>query len=112
MNAERWQEKQVLTGDDLSDYIVVTHMEALAMKARLVRIGNSRGVRLPKPLIEEAGLSDAVELLVRDGAIVIASAQLPRSSWALAAKRLRQRGKDRLLDPPSTTRFDEEEWEW
>ena len=33
------------------------------MKARLVRIGNSRGVRLPKPLIEEAGLEDDVELL-------------------------------------------------
>ncbi len=41
------------------------------MKARLVRIGNSRGVRLPKPLIEEAGLSDEVELQVRDGSVVI-----------------------------------------
>ncbi len=30
--------------------------------ARLVQIGNSRGVRIPKPLIEEAGLTDEVEL--------------------------------------------------
>ncbi len=82
------------------------------MKARLVRIGNSRGVRLPKPLIEEAGLEDDVELVVRDGAIVIASARRPRTGWAVAAKRLRQRGKDRLLDPPVSTHFDEEEWEW
>lgn len=82
------------------------------MKARLVRIGNSRGVRLPKPLIEEAGLHDEVEPLVRKGTIVITSAQRPRTGWAAAAKRLRQRDKDNLLDPPVATRFDEEEWQW
>ena len=43
------------------------------MKTRLVRIGNSRGVRIPKPLIEQAGLTDEVEMGVRDGAIVIAA---------------------------------------
>jgi antitoxin MazE len=101
-----------LTAEVLRDYNVITHIEALGMKARLVRIGNSRGIRLPKPLIEEASLGDEVELLVRDGAIVIASTQRPRSGWAVAAKHLRQRNKDLLLDPPSTTRFDEEEWEW
>ena len=41
------------------------------MKARLVRIGNSRGVRLPKPLIEEAGLTEDVELQVQEGQIII-----------------------------------------
>lgn len=82
------------------------------MKARLVRIGNSRGVRLPKPLIEEAGLEDEVELLVREGAIVIASTRRPRTGWAAAAKRMRGRGEDGLLDPPVATRFGEEEWKW
>lgn len=82
------------------------------MKTRLVRIGNSRGVRLPKPLIEEAGLTEVVELCVRKGAIVIARAAAPRSGWAEAAKRLRQRDEDRLLDPPTPSHFDEKEWEW
>ena len=77
------------------------------MKTRLVRIGNSRGVRLPKPLIEEAGLGEEVELRVRQGAIVIAQAASPRSGWAEAARRLRRRGEDVLLDPPTPTRFDE-----
>ncbi len=86
--------------------------EELRMRARLVRIGNSRGVRLPKPLIEEAGLGEEVEILVRDGTIVIASAQQPRTGWAAAAKRLRERDQDRLLDPPASTRFDREEWKW
>jgi antitoxin MazE len=82
------------------------------MKTRLVRIGNSRGVRLPKAIIVQAGLTDQVELAVRDGAIVIASATSARSGWADAARQMRQRDDDRLLDPPVPTRFDEKEWEW
>ena len=82
------------------------------MKARIVRIGNSRGVRLPKPLIAEAGLPDEVELRARNGAIIISPASRPRIGWAEAAKRARRRNDDRLLDPPTPTRFDEQEWEW
>jgi antitoxin MazE len=82
------------------------------MKARLIRIGNSRGLRLPKPLIEQAGLEDEVELCVHDGVIEISSSKSPRTGWATAAKRLRNGDPDRLLDPSTPTRFDEEEWEW
>jgi len=80
------------------------------MKTRLISIGNSRGVRLPKPLIEEAGLSDEVEIRVRAGAIVIAAAPQPRAGWAEAAQRLSTRGEEEVLEAP--THFDEEEWEW
>jgi antitoxin MazE len=82
------------------------------MKTRLIRIGNSRGVRLPKPLIAEAGLTDEVELRVQDGAIVIEPATTNRSGWADAAKLVHERGEDRLLDPPVSTDFDEKDWEW
>ena len=81
------------------------------MKTRLVRIGNSRGVRLPKAIIAQAGLTDEVELDVRDGAVVIASATSARSGWADAARQMRQRDEDRLLDAPTPTRFDEKEWQ-
>ena len=82
------------------------------MKARLVNIGNSRGVRLPKPLIEQAGLVDAVELDVRDGVIVIAPARQTREGWADAAARLAADPPHGLLDQPTPTRFDEDEWQW
>ena len=82
------------------------------MKTHLIRVGNSRGVRLPKPLIEEAGLTDAVELRVRDGAIVIARVARARSGWAEAAQRMRERGEDGLLNPSTPTHFDEREWKW
>lgn len=82
------------------------------MRARLVRIGNSRGVRLPKPVIEEAGLSEEVEIRVRAGTVVITSVAEPRAGWSDAARRLHESGEDRLIDQPTPTRFDEEEWEW
>jgi antitoxin MazE len=82
------------------------------MKTRIVRIGNSRGVRLPKPLIEQAGLPDEVELEVRGSTIVIVAQQAPRSGWSEAARKLRAAEGDLLLDAPTPTRFDEAEWQW
>ena len=82
------------------------------MKTRLIRIGSSRGVRLPKPLIEESGLPEEVELRVRNGAILIAPRSAPRAGWAEAAQRLREREEDRLLEPPTPTHFDETDWQW
>ena len=78
------------------------------MKTRLVSMGNSRGVRIPKPLIEQAGIVDEVELVVRNGAIVIAASRAPRAGWAEAAAEL----SEGLLDPDLPTRFDEDEWRW
>lgn len=80
-------------------------------KARLVRIGNSRGVRLPKPLIEQVGLSDEVVLEVQDGAIIIRPVRGPRRGWSEAAVELAATGSG-LLDPPAPTAFDDEEWSW
>ncbi len=82
------------------------------MKSRLIRIGNSRGVRLPKPLIEEAGLDEEVEVQIRGNTLVITSLRQPRAGWAEAAQAKRERGEDLLLDGPADTRFDDEEWRW
>ncbi|MFM7141138.1 MAG: AbrB/MazE/SpoVT family DNA-binding domain-containing protein [Alphaproteobacteria bacterium] len=82
------------------------------VKTRLVRMGNSKGVRLPKPLIEQAGLADEVELEIRGATIVIRARHAVREGWAEASRDLRGDGGDRLLDPVTPTRFDETEWEW
>jgi antitoxin MazE len=82
------------------------------MRARIVRIGNSRGVRLPKPLIEEAGLPEEVEIQARDGTIIITAAARTRAGWHEAAQLLRRRKEDALGDGSARTRFDETEWKW
>jgi len=82
------------------------------MKTKLVQIGNSRGIRLPKPLILQAGLGDDVDLQVQDNRIVISSVRHTRTGWADAARQAAVRGEDALLDPVTSTRFDDEDWEW
>jgi antitoxin MazE len=82
------------------------------MKARLIRIGNSRGVRLPKPIIEGAGLHEDVEIHVRGNTVVIGPRKRARVGWAEAARQMREAGDDKLIDPPDRTRFDEQEWRW
>ncbi len=82
------------------------------MKSRLVRMGNSRGVRLPKPVIDQAGLTEEVDLELRGNTILIAARPARRRGWAEAARKLRAEGGDRLLDSPIPTQFDENEWHW
>jgi antitoxin MazE len=79
------------------------------VKARLVKIGNSRGVRLAKPLLEVAGLTDEVEIHAAPGLLTIRPAAHPRAGWAESASAFEPEG---LLDELTTTSFDEEEWTW
>lgn len=88
-----------------STYIVST------MKAQLVRIGNSRGVRLPKAVIDQADLEDVVELEVEDGRVIISASRSPRAGWERAARELAAASRG-LFDPATPTRFDEAEWRW
>ena len=82
------------------------------MKTKIIRIGNSRGVRIPKPLLEQAGLENEVLLRVVDDGIVIESADKPRAGWGDAARTLHERREDGLLDDMIPTEFDESEWVW
>jgi len=82
------------------------------MKTKIIRIGNSRGIRIPKPLLEEAGLEEEVTLRVVDGALVIAAEREPRDGWEAAAVLAHERRDDDLLDDVVPTTFDSREWEW
>jgi len=67
---------------------------------------------LPKVLLEEAQLAGEVELEAEPGRIVIRGGNRPRTGWVAAARRMRSRGEDKLLDSTIMTRFDEEEWKF
>ena len=84
------------------------------MKTRIVRIGNSQGIRIPKPLLEQTGLSGEVEITAEDDSLIIRPAARARAGWDATFKEMAARGDDALLDGdlPSLTHWDEEEWEW
>ncbi len=84
------------------------------MRTRIIKIGNSKGIRIPKPLLAQTGLGEDVELEVQDDRIVIKSILAPRQGWEKAFRAMAERGHDRLLDEGLTgkTSWDEEEWDW
>ena len=83
------------------------------MKARIVKIGNSQGIRIPKPLIQQTGLTGNVEISVEENRLVIGPATRPRSGWAEAFKSMAQVGDDKLIDGDVVpTRWEEDEWKW
>jgi antitoxin MazE len=87
---------------------------SIAVHTRIVRIGNSQGVRIPKPLLEQAGISDQVELEVADGRISIRPARRARAGWEKRFAAMAAAGDDRLIDEVrwGSTVWDEGEWEW
>jgi len=86
----------------------------IVAKTRIVRIGNSQGVRIPKLLLDELNLGEDVELTVEENKIVIRSALPTRYGWEEMFRALAEYDDDILLDGDilETTTWDEEEWEW
>lgn len=82
------------------------------MKTKIIRIGNSRGIRIPKPVLEQAGLHDEVELEIEEGGLRITAAARVRNGWSEAAQLMSRRGEDGLLEMETQTDFDVAEWTW
>jgi len=84
------------------------------MKTRVVRVGNSHGHRIPKPLLEQTGLRGEVEISAQDDSLIIRPARRPREGWAAAFREMARRGDDAVLDDavPSLSSWDEDDWEW
>lgn len=84
----------------------------MATKTRIVRIGNSQGIRVPRALLEQAELPEEVELQAQPGRLVVRAARRPRAGWADAARTMHERGEDALIDELAPTRFEQDEWTW
>ncbi len=81
------------------------------MRASIIRIGNSRGLRLPKTVIEQCGFEDEVEIEVRDNEVIIRPVKRPRQNWEEAFKTMAEKGDDQLIEFPNS-HWNNEEWEW
>lgn len=83
------------------------------MKTQIVRVGNSKGVRIPKLLLDQTGLEGEVDIQVRQNSLVIRPGRKPRQGWGKAFREMAGTGNDRLLDDVANlSSFDAEEWEW
>jgi len=84
------------------------------IKTRIIKIGNSQGVRIPKLLLDQLGFGTEVEITVQQNNLVIRPLQHPRHGWEAQFREMAAHGDDQLLDGDivSLTSWDDEEWEW
>ena len=85
----------------------------MTVKTKIIRIGNSQGIRIPKTLLDQLGFAKEVELEVETGRLIVRSSQQPRSEWERAFARMAQAGDDQLPDDELVlTEWEAREWEW
>jgi antitoxin MazE len=84
----------------------------MTIKARIIRIGNSRGIRIPKTILEECHLEDTVELQAQEGKLVVKPVGMVRQGWEEAYRRMAEAKEDFLLDETTATDWDKSEWRW
>lgn len=83
------------------------------IKTRIVKIGNSQGIRIPKILLDQTDFGKEVELELQEDRIVIRSAKSSREDWEEQFKLMAERGDDQLLDETVPfSSWDEGDWEW
>lgn len=84
-----------------------------AMKTRIIKIGNSQGIRIPKMLLEQTNLSGDVYLEVEQNQIIIRPVETTRAGWDEQFKLMAHMNDDNLLDEESNaSSWDDAEWEW
>jgi antitoxin MazE len=83
------------------------------IKTRLIKIGNSQGVRIPKLVLDQLNLSSDVELEVQDDHLIVRPSTRPRVDWAERFRQMAECGDDQLLDSDVTlTEWETTEWQW
>jgi antitoxin MazE len=81
------------------------------MLTDVVKIGNSKGIRIPAVILKECQIADKVEMEVRDGKIIIFPVAKPRKNWSEQFKEMSKKGDDKLLTD-DTLDANLEDWEW
>ncbi|MCP4115781.1 MAG: AbrB/MazE/SpoVT family DNA-binding domain-containing protein [Desulfobacteraceae bacterium] len=83
------------------------------MRARVIKIGNSQGLRIPKPVLEQTGIKDEVEIEVEKNQIIIRPVKNVRHGWDAAFKNMGEKGDDKLIiDDGISNSWDDKEWQW
>lgn len=83
-----------------------------SIQTRIVKIDNSQGIRISRSLLEQIGISEAVQIEVQGDRIVIRAAVKPRVGWEEAFAKMAEQHDDVLLDDVTTTEWEELEWQW
>ena len=85
---------------------------SIAIRTRIIKIGNSQGIRIPELLLEQSGIHTDVEIEVQGDRLIIRTATNLRAGWDAAFAAMTKEQDDVLLDEVNTTSWDQVKWEW
>jgi antitoxin MazE len=80
------------------------------METAIIKIGNSKGLRLSKTILEKYNIKDKVELILEMGQIVLKPIEVPRKNWETAFKKMNSENDDKLLMNDVFNEENFEEW--
>lgn len=80
------------------------------METSIIKIGNSKGLRLSKTILEKYKIKEKVEIILEKGQIVIRPINSPRKNWEAAFKKMNENGDDKLLIHDVFENENLEEW--
>ena len=80
------------------------------MDISLISIGNSKGIRLSKTILEKYNIQDSLELILEKGYIILKPKTKVRNGWEKAFKKMHEKGDDRLVVADVFNDEDFEEW--
>lgn len=84
----------------------------MGTRSKIIQIGNSQGIRIAKPILEQAGITEDIEIQVARGQIIIRPIEHPRKQWEASFQRMTEAGDDMLEDALSESEWDSTEWTW
>jgi antitoxin MazE len=86
----------------------------MVMRTHIVKIGNSQGIRIPKPILEQLGIVEDVDIKVEASQIIIRPILDPRSGWNEAFRKMAKNGDELPVEGDGIVdhSWDETEWEW
>jgi len=80
------------------------------MDISVIPVGNSKGIRLPKTILEKYNITDKIELILEKDYIILKPKTQPRQGWDKAFKKMHEKGEDNLLISDIFTDENFEEW--
>ena len=78
------------------------------MRLSVISIGNSKGIRIPKAILDKYQIKDSVDVELREDVLLLKPIRKPREGWEEAFRQMHENGDDKLLIPDV---FDDENWE-
>ncbi len=90
-------------------YLLCTYKH-IVMDVSVIPIGNSKGIRLSKTILDKYNITDSIEMILEKGYIILKPKSVPRDGWEKEFKKMHDNGDDKLLIDDLFTDEDLNEW--